>query len=207
MMRPTIFAILFFCASSIATAQVPATKSTAPEPALPVIDYDACPFEGCAFRKWIVSKDVALYSTWKNEREPVTTLKKGQVVAGLTGVHLTFEPDRIQVLQPLPELGLQPGDIILLYMNRGEGFADIWANGKWWKEYDCSFIAAQNDPSCLGKCSAKEILKGRKEWWVQVKTSDGLTGWSKAAGQFNCMDMLGADEKCDALQSPSNSPH
>jgi hypothetical protein len=176
MMRPKVLAILFFCVSSMAIAQVPPTISSVPEPTLPVIDYNACPFEGCTFGKWIVSKDVALYSTWKKEREPATTMKKGKVVIGLTGVHITYEPDRVQVLQPLPELGLKPGDIILRYMYRGEGFADIWAKGRWWKDYECTFIIEKNNSGCLRDCPAKVILNGHKEWWVQVKTPDGFTG-------------------------------
>lgn len=200
------FAILFFCVISIAAAQTPPAQNSDSGPALPVVDENACPFEGCAFRKWIASKDVVLSSTWKEGREPVASIKKGQVVTGLTGVHITFEPARVEVLKPIPELGVQPGDIILLFMNRGEGFMDVWAKGRWWKEYDCSFIKEIN-AACLRDCPAKLIAHGRKEWWVQVKTSDGLTGWAKARGQFDCMDMLGGDEKCEALQSPPNTPH
>ena len=105
-------------------AQAPASKSSTAEPALPVINYRACPFEGCSFRKWIVVQDFTLYSNWKEDRKPVTSLKTGDVVTGVTGVHITYEPDRIQVLQPLPELHLQQGDILLRYMYRGEGFAE-----------------------------------------------------------------------------------
>jgi len=92
----------------------------------------------------------------------VATVKSGQVVAGLTGVHITYETDRVQVLQPLPELELRAGDMIMRYMYRGEGFADIWAKGQWRREYDCTFIT----------------------------------------DQFDCMDSLGGDSKCDNLDSP-----
>ena len=206
-MTRKLFAIFFACLIAIAAAQAPPAKNSNFEPALPVVNDNACPFEGCAFRKWIASRDVALSSTWKEGREPVTTIKKGQVVTGLTGVHVTFEPGRAEVLQPIPELGVQPGDVILLFMNHGEGFMDIWAKGRWWKEYDCSLITDDKGSGCIRNCAAKLIANGRKEWWVQVKTSDGLTGWAKARGQFDCMDMLGGDEKCEALQSPANRPH
>jgi hypothetical protein len=205
MKRLKTFAILFFCVISIAAAQAPTSNSTTPEPPLPVVDYKACPFEGCTFGRWIVSKDVALYSTWRKGRETVTTVKKGQVVTGITGVHITYQPDRVQVSQSMPDLGLKPGDIILVYMYLGEGFADMWAKGRWLKGYDCSFITEMN-AACLRDCPANVISKGVKEWWVQVKTSDGLTGWTKVVDQFDCMDSLGGDPKCDALQSPSNSP-
>ena len=63
--------------SSLVAAQAPADKSTTAEPLLPVTDYKACPFEGCTFRKWILIKDAALYSTWKEDRKPVATVKSG----------------------------------------------------------------------------------------------------------------------------------
>ena len=205
MMHLRFLVILCVGVSLLFARQVPADKSTTPEPSLPVIDYNACPFEGCTFRKWIVTKDLALYSTWKKGRKPVTTVKSGQVVTGLTGVHITYEPDRVQVLQPLPELQLQAGDIILRYMYRGEGFADIWAKGQWRREYDCTFITEKDNAGCLRDCAAKVISEGRKDWWVQVKTSEGLIGWAKAEDQFDCMDSLGGDSKCDNPESPSSS--
>jgi len=124
------------------------------------------------------------------------------VVTGLTGVHITYEPDRVQVLQPLPGLRRQAGDIILRYMYRGEGFADIWAKGQRRREYDCTLITEKDNSGCLRDCAAKVITEGRKDWWVRVKTKEGLIGWAKAEDQFDCMDSLGGDSKCDSLDSP-----
>ena len=205
MKRPQSLAILFLCACPLLIAQAPSNKPSAAEPTLPVINLRACPFEGCSFRKWIVLKDVTLYSNWKEDRKSVITAKAADVVTGITGVHITYEPDRIQVLQPLPGLDLQPGDILLRYMYRGEGFADIWIKGQWRKQFDCSFITEMDSSGCLRDCSAKVISQGHKAWWVQVKTSGGLTGWAKSEDQFDCMDSLGGDEKCDALNGLSTT--
>jgi hypothetical protein len=109
----------------------PDQSGTHAPPPLPVINYNACPFEGCMFRKWVVTHDSDTFSTWQENRKLLSRVKKGDVVIGLTGVHITYEPDHIQVLTPLPELGLQHGDIILRYMYHGEGYADIWMKGKW----------------------------------------------------------------------------
>ncbi|MGH9702425.1 MAG: hypothetical protein ACRD4K_03525 [Candidatus Acidiferrales bacterium] len=140
-----------------------------------------------------------MYSIRKEDRKRLTTVKAGQVITVRTGVHITYAPDRVQVLKPLPELGLHPGEIILRYMNRGEGFADVWANGKWSREFDCSFILEKNDGGCIRGCSAKVIAEGRKDWWVQVQTSQDLIGWTKVDDQFDCMDSLGGDPECDKL--------
>lgn len=198
--------LLCISASSLFAAQHPADKADTSQPALPVVNSKSCPFEGCSFRKWLVKQDFTLYSTWEKGHKSVTTVKSGQVVTGLTGVHITFTPDRVQVLQPLPELGVQPGDTILRYMYHGEGFADIWAKGKWWKEYDCSFIQEKDGSGCTRNCPAKVIEDGRKEWWVQIKASDGSIGWTKAEDQFDCMDSLGGDPKCDALNASATPP-
>ncbi len=85
---------------------------------------------------------------------------------------------------------------------RREGFADIWAKGQRRREYDCTLITEKDNSGCLRDCAAKVITEGRKDWWVRVKTKEGLIGWAKAEDQFDCMDSLGGDSKCDSLDSP-----
>jgi hypothetical protein len=186
----------------LAADQLPSEKAAAGEPSLPVVDDNACPFEGCIFRKWVVARDSTIFSSWKDDRKPMSILKKGEVVTGLTGVHITYEPDRIKVLKPIPELHLQPGDIILRYMYHGEGLADIWVKGQWKKEYDCTFIMEKDGSGCLRHCPAKVMSEGRKDWWVRLKTAQGLIGWAKVEDQFDCMDDLAGDAKCDNLNTP-----
>jgi hypothetical protein len=200
----TVKFFLLFCLLFTSQQESSPDKSgiDAPPP-LPVIDYSACPFEGCMFRKWLVARDSNIFSSWKENRKSFSKLKKGDVVTGLTGVHITYEPDRVQVLKPIPELGLQQGDIILRYMYHGEGFADIWFKGQWKKEYDCSFITETDGSGCSHGCAAKVISYGKKEWWVRFKTAGGSIGWAKVEDQFDCIDKLGGDTKCDDL---NNSP-
>jgi hypothetical protein len=189
-----------FALSAGHAAQTSTDHTSAQEPSLPVIDENACPFEGCSVRKWIVIKDDTLFSSWKEDRKPVGSVKKGEIVTGLTGVHLTLQPDRIEVVKPIPELHLKPGDTFPRYMYQGEGFADIWVKGEWKKMYDCSFITEPDGSGCARNCSGKVASLGNKEWWVRVKTSKGLLGWVKEEGQFDCMDSLGGDDaKCANL--------
>lgn len=129
----------------------------------------------------------------------MVAVQKGEIVSGLTGLHITYEPDRIQVTAPIPDLRLQPGDLILRYMYRGEGFADNWVKGQWRKDYECAFITEKDNSGCLRGCSAKVISEGRKDWWVRVKTAKGAIGWTKVADQFDCMDPFGGDPQCDNL--------
>jgi len=68
MKRLAFLAVLGIGVNSLLAAQAPAKKASTAEPTLPVVNFRACPFEGCSFRKWIVLKDVALYSNWKEDR-------------------------------------------------------------------------------------------------------------------------------------------
>src|SRR5262249_41668321 len=116
------------------------TRQKAPKPALPKLDRNACPFEGCKFGKWTVREPVRIYSTWKTERKPLLTLSKGQAVTALTGIHITFEPSEIRVTAPIPQYGLKPGDTVFGYMTLGEGFFNAWFNGYWVEEFDGSGV-------------------------------------------------------------------
>jgi hypothetical protein len=84
-------------------------------------------------------------------------------------------------------------------MYRGEGFADIWVNGQFMRDYDSTFIAEKDNSGCLRDCPAQVISEGRKDWWVRVKTTEGKIGWAKAEGQFDCMDPFGGEPECDNL--------
>jgi hypothetical protein len=198
MVRITSLVVLCLLISLLFIGQA---SSDTKEPSLPVIDYEACPFEGCTFRKWIVTHDSRIFSSWKDDKTPVLLLKRGEVVTGLTGVHITYTPDRIQVIRPIPDLHLQAGDIILRYMYHGEGFADIWAKGQWKKEYDCTFITEKDGSGCQRNCPAKVLSEGKKAWWVNLKTAQSSTGWAKVDDQFDCMDSLGGDDKCASLNA------
>lgn len=165
----------------------------AKRPALPVVDTNACPFEGCKFGKWTVIRKSVMYTTWKADRRAIGTLAKGQVVIGITGVHITREPDVIHVFEAIPELGLRPGDVVLRYMFLGEGYANIWANGRYVKAADLTFVTEKTESGCLRDCQAAVEQDGEKEWWVEVKTSSGKVGWTKADYNFDGVDALASE--------------
>ncbi len=166
------------------------TPQKAPKPALPKIDENACPFEGCQYGTWIARDQVLLYSTWKSDIKPLRTIAKGEAVTALTSVHITFEPSEIQVTASMPQYGLKPGDIIFGYMSIGEGYFSAWFNGNWVEEFDGSGIEALDGSGCRRNCTAKLLKSGRSEWWVKLKTKDGTTGWTKHDDKFHGKDAL-----------------
>lgn len=183
------FSFLLFAALAVAP-HLPI--ASAQEPKLPVIDYNACPFEGCTFGKWKVTKQSVLFSSWDEARTPIGKLNPGEEVTGITGVHITRRPDRIVVTKPIPDLDASAGDLILRYMYMGEGTANIWIKGHWHEGYDCTFVTEdeKNGGGCQKDCSAVVKEYGVKEWWVKVQSGDGKTGWVLADDNFDGMDSL-----------------
>jgi len=162
-------------------------------PALPYYDWNACPFEGCAYREWTARKPIVVYDTWKAERQPVAKLSKGEKVVGLTGVVITFRPGVIRMDRDLPEAGLQRGDIVLIYTNRGEGVSSAWFKGRFYPEFDQYFARGPADSGCRGVHCAGTYTSGKNSWWARVETRRGVIGWVAAAGTFDGQDLLADD--------------
>jgi len=163
-------------------------QSSVSEPTLPVIYQKACPFEGCTFRQWTVKKRSKMYSSWQKNRSLVVTLKTGEKVMGLTGVLILRKPDRFLVKHPIPHFSLTVGDVILQYAEWGEGAADLWAKGVWYKSFDWG--ETEDGNLILSDDNVTIVEHGSREWWVQVKTASGKTGWVLASGNFDGMDAL-----------------
>lgn len=184
---------MFLLLTTLATAQQTSASKSAefgiPEPKLPVIDYKACPGEGRIVPHEKIIRNDRMYSSWQNNRVSVRTLKAGEEVTVLAGVNVVREPDRALVKQPEQldkDLSLKPGDVVLRYGDHADGYSDFWARGVWYTEYfeqivdkggRCGFAAGFGQ----GGCTVVIIKNGAKEWWVQVKTSSGSTGWVLAA--------------------------
>ena len=120
-----------------------------------------------------------MYSSWEDNRSQTGSLKRGEKVTVLAGVNITRRPDRILVTGSMRDLSLIPGDVILRYDAFAEGHANIWAKGAWHENYDLWTAVETDGAGCWAKdvCNSKVIENGIKEWWVQVKTGTGQTGW------------------------------
>src|SRR5215469_1176699 len=160
------------------------------QPTLPKIDRNACPFEGCQFGQWVARQKIQLCSTWRIPRKLFRNIPAGESVVAITGIYITFEPTQIEVTAPIPAYGLKLGDMVFGYMNVGEGFFNAWFNGYWVEEFDGSGIMSSDGSGCRNQCNGKLVKRGRAEWWVQVRTADGVTGWTKDGNKFDGSDAL-----------------
>jgi len=175
-----------------ALSQEPAPKPM-PEPALPFLDWKACPFEGCSYREWTAQKPVTVYDTWKDGRRKVAQVAKGDRVVGVTGVVITFKPGVIRMDRDLPEQHLKKGDTILTYTYLGEGFSQAWFKANYYPEFDISFTKWPDGGGCGGAhCAATYVDLGNKVWWAQVKLKSGRMGWvNMEDAAFDGVDSLG----------------
>ena len=161
-------------------------QQPAPKPQLPRINLNACPFECCQFGEWKAGSPVAVYADWHAPHRQIFQIAKGQTVTAVTGVHITNAPGQVRALKSDAQLGVKPGDIVLTYMNKGEGSVDYWVNGHEGTDEllgpDCSDKAATRGQAfCVVKAA-------RAEWWVQIKDKKGKTGWIQGNKGFTGSD-------------------
>ena len=163
-----------------------------PAPKLPIFDWNACPFEGCAYRKWTAEAAVDVFDTWKPNRTRITTLPAEAVVTAVSGVVITYKPGVIRMDRDLPQDALRRGDTILTYTYLGEGFSIVWFNGKLHREYDITFTKWPDGTGCgATHCAATYIDLGEKVWWAKVKMRSGVVGWvNMGEAQFSGVDLL-----------------
>jgi len=190
---PSLLQRMLLLAVPVAFCQVPPSKPSS-APALPYMDWGACPFEGCAYRQWTVRKPVVLYDTWKEDRRELAHLAKGDKVLGMTGVVITSRPGVVVMSQDIPAENLHRGDKILTYTYGGEGHFLAWFKGRLYPSYDLSRIGPADGSGCGSTpCAGTFVDTGKSVWWSRVKLRSGQTGWVKMeASAFDGVDLLGS---------------
>jgi len=133
--------------------------------------------ENWTMKRFKIDHATALYETWMTKRKKIAELPRGAVVRGLRKLSVVYEPDVVTITAAMPQLALNVGDTIFRYTYEGEGFADFWIKGRWYKELDGSFITEQDGNGCSKNCSGKVTKPGRKEEWSNVRLPDGRQGW------------------------------
>jgi len=146
----------------------------------------ACPFECCRFGNWTAMKDTDLVAA-PDDKRVVGRATKGSRVDALTGeVHLRPEP----VLVLIQVNAGPPKDSIAFALDyQGEGYQHIYTLGN-----VVSVSTAIKDycfrPSELCWAETLETDEERREpvWWVKIRLSNGVVGWTDKADQFDGKD-------------------
>ncbi len=172
--------ILFGAILSLLIA-IPAVRSQNSRPPMPFVDKGACPFECCTYRDWTVDKATTIGSAMRDSSSVAFRLKKGERVKGLTGVVITSQPGEVRVLKrtKIGKLTAQPGDTLYLLTYRGEGFHRVWYRGRITEEetYD--------------EATFRQVKEPKSVWWVKVRNSRNLIGWSREPDNFGNKDQCG----------------
>ena len=127
--------------------------------------------------------------TWKPTRREIGSVRAGTMVEVLEDLIVVEAPDIVWVSRPIEEMKLHEGDTILRYARLGEGWADLWANGCWYKQANADFIVEPDGAGCGGdRCSAKVTKMGSQMWWFHIKLPNGKTGWTLS----QCLDLSAA---------------
>ena len=177
-------AILLVASLAAAQQNDSATSSNIPQPKLPVIDYDACPGKGNSIPNVKLVKDDLIYSS-PDKGKLVARLSAGDTVTVLAGANVVRQPDKA-VIKNASHADtrwppLKAGDIVLSYGWHVDGNMVFWAKGAWFQE-DTEAVAEKGAcgfTSGFGPsgCTIDIVKDGIIEWWVQVKTSNGVSGW------------------------------
>jgi hypothetical protein len=148
---------------------------SAPMPRQPTLPATA--EENWVMKRYKIEHATSVYDTWMTTGKKIAELPRGSIVSGLRKLSVVYEPDVVTITAPMPQLGLNVDDTIFRYTYEGEGFADFWIKGRWYKEFDGSFITEQDGNGCSKNCSGKVTKVGRKEEWSNVRLQDGREGW------------------------------
>ena len=162
-------------------------KSNTPEPTLPVVDDYACPGKGNTVPNVMISQRDRIYSSWQDDRKLIGTLKAGDKVTVLGGANIIREPDTaiIKYVGPDDSPLLKVGDVAHGYGLDADENIVFWAKGVWFagdietvaEKGQCGFTSGFGQ----GGCTIDIVEDGVSDWWVQIKTSGGVTGWVLAA--------------------------
>lgn len=167
--------LLLFSATLFQAA--PSPKPT-PQPQLPFEDWNACPFETCAYGEWTFPRELTVYDSREDSRREVAKVPAGEKVIGVTGVVITERPGVVRLDRDLPLQHLRAGDTILTYADRGEGFYAVWFKDKYYQQFDVSFAKLPDGTGCGNDhCAATFLDLGTKIWWAKIKFAPAREGW------------------------------
>ena len=170
-----LVAILLIAWRSAAATDADGCQAMPNPPKLPVIRPSGRVLTGGSLKVLLLA---GVADTWKATRREITSVPAGTAVEVLEDLIVVEAPDIVWVSTSVEAMKIKQGDTILRYARLGEGWADLWTEGCWYKDADGGFITEPDGAGCGGsQCSAKVTKLGRQMWWFHVRLPNGKTGW------------------------------
>lgn len=172
-------------ASDVPKTDTPAAEAPAAPlpPGLPaeVVHEGACPFECCNYNDhWVPSADVPLRAAI--DGDPIGTVPAKSTIQGITGT-VKVKPGVARVTRAYTlqaedgsRIQTQPGKLVYTLDNLGEGFANVWYEGKTYQGEAWFLVEPCTDRTSDG-CWAETVTAPKQRWWAKVKTATGQEGW------------------------------
>jgi hypothetical protein len=163
------------------------------QPPTPYVEWGACPFEGCAYGRWVAQRRTPVLSERRVGAPLAFNVVAGQCVTAITGVVVTSRPGRIKVVSPITlgeaptTVSLKPGNIIYTLRYLGEGYELFWFNGRIYKD---QIYSRQLGPIPTNlPVDPLEVLElPTSKWWIKIRSRTGQVGWSARAEDFGGND-------------------
>ena len=141
------------------------------------IDRGACPGECCTYGKWRADQTTGLYGKPIAGSKIVGQVKSGSDVHAQTGeVHTNAGKFVVRKESP----PYKPGDVIWIYTYLGEGYYKVWRAGEIIAE-EISVMPDHKNPDDWGYYDRVPD----SQWWIKLKTKDGLEGWTNTPRNFS----------------------
>ena len=159
------------------------------------VEHNACPGEGCAYGSWRATQPVALREKPDDgarivatlvPKERVTVLTADLYIVPLRGVavrNVTFAADEANRKKEIKK-----GETVYRLGYSGEGVFDFWYRG--------AIVSPSLDDIDFVRLDKDAETKPKPAWWVQMKRSNGQTGWVRDPRSFECMGKLAGDLDC-----------
>lgn len=192
MKRPShTFRPALITAQLLALGAITPAMAAAPEE---LLDRDVCPFECCSYGDWIVLGNTPLFASPEPTATTIAQLHKDDHVIGLTGDVYVQQPGRVVVTRPYTSNESRQhyaaGDELWVYTYQGEGFYKVWFADRFYSEeipFMAGWDSCEEDDICWGKV----VQTPKSHWHVQIKSNDGVKGWSHRPDLFGNKDTCG----------------
>ena len=165
------------------------------------VDRGACPFECCHYGRWRTNAPTTLRAAADSSSAPVATLARGDLVRAATGdVHV--HPGLFVVRRPIPAYAREAnppavvdtfrvGDTLAVFTSVGEGGWKLRRTGaSHASDALLEAILATPGTGCdrRNACDGVMLRAPVSTWWAQIRTDQGIAGWTTDTKNFDGRD-------------------